>query len=41
MMSQYKNGRHIGGTLIFSSRDTQGENFLISHNLLEKEDMVI
>ena len=34
MTSQYKNGRHIGGTL---STDAYGENFLISYNLLEKE----
>ena len=36
-----KNGRHIGGTLMFSSTDAYGENFLISYNLLEKEDMAV
>ena len=31
----------MGGTLMFSSTDTYGENYLIGYNLLEKEDMAV
>ena len=40
-VSKQKNGRRIGGTLIFWSKDTYKENFLIHHNLLKKEDMAV
>jgi len=41
MTSQYKKYHHIGGTLIFSKTGAHGQKFLITYNLLEKEDMVV